>query len=64
AAAVGMGASEVRIGFEDSYYLSVEEKAQNNYQQVAKLATLIRSMDKKVATPDIARQMLAIPPRQ
>lgn len=64
AAAVGMGASEVRIGFEDSDYLSAEEKAQHNYQQVAKLATLIRSMDKKVATPDIARQMLAIPPRQ
>ncbi|WP_320076915.1 3-keto-5-aminohexanoate cleavage protein [Klebsiella oxytoca] len=52
------------MGFEDSYYLSAEEKAQNNYQQVAKLATLIRSMDKKVATPDIARQMLSIPPRQ
>ncbi|MDV0997366.1 MULTISPECIES: BKACE family enzyme [Klebsiella] len=64
AAAVAMGASEVRIGFEDSYYLSAEEKAHNNYQQVAKLATLIRSMDKKVATPDIARQMLSIPPRQ
>ena len=64
AAAVGMGASEVRIGFEDSYYLSVEERAEHNYQQVAKLATLIRSMDKKVATPEIARQMLAIPPRQ
>lgn len=64
AAAVAMGACEVRIGFEDSYYLSATEKANNNYQQVAKLATLIRSMDKKVATPDIARQMLAIPPRQ
>ncbi|WP_225623029.1 3-keto-5-aminohexanoate cleavage protein [Citrobacter portucalensis] len=64
AAAVAMGASEVRIGFEDSYYLSVEEKAQHNYQQVTKLATLIRSMDKKVATPEIARRMLSIPPRQ
>ncbi|WP_436857062.1 3-keto-5-aminohexanoate cleavage protein [Citrobacter tructae] len=64
AAAVGMGASEVRIGFEDSYYLSAQERADRNYQQVAKLATLIRSMDKKVATPEIARQMLAIPPRQ
>ncbi|WOU46912.1 3-keto-5-aminohexanoate cleavage protein [Citrobacter portucalensis] len=50
--------------FEDSYYLSVEEKAQHNYQQVTKLATLIRSMDKKVATPEIARRMLSIPPRQ
>lgn len=48
AAAVAMGASEVRIGYEDSYYLSAEEKAQHNYQQVAKLATLIRSMDKKL----------------
>ena len=64
AAAVAMGASEVRIGFEDSYYLSAEEKTQHNYQQVAKLATLIRSMDKKVATPEIARRMLSIPPRQ
>ena len=44
--------------------LSAEEKAQHNYQQVAKLATLIRSMDKKVATPEIARHMLSIPSRQ
>ncbi|WP_054179808.1 3-keto-5-aminohexanoate cleavage protein [Trabulsiella odontotermitis] len=64
AAAVGMGACEVRIGFEDSYYLSASEKASNNYQQVKKLATLIRSMDKTVATPEVARQMLSIPPRQ
>lgn len=64
AAAVGMGACEVRIGFEDSYYLSAEEKAEHNSQQVAKLARLIRSMDKTVATPEIARRMLAIPSRQ
>lgn len=64
AAAVGLGACEVRIGFEDSYYLSAREKAQHNYQQVNKLATLIRSMDKEIATPDIARRMLNIPPRQ
>lgn len=64
AAAVGMGASEVRIGFEDSYYLSAEEMAEHNYQQVEKLARLIRSMDKKVASPEIARRILNIPVRQ
>ena len=64
AAAVAMGACEVRIGFEDSYYLSKNERALNNAQQVEKLARLIRSMDKNVATTDIARQMLNIPLRQ
>ncbi|WP_187789018.1 3-keto-5-aminohexanoate cleavage protein, partial [Salmonella sp. S019_01147] len=64
AAAVAMGASEVRIGFEDSYYLSAEEMAEQNYQQVKKLARLIRSMDKQVASPEIARRILNIPIRQ
>lgn len=64
AAAVAMGACEVRIGFEDSYYLRENERALNNAQQVEKLARLIRSMDKNVATTDIARQMLNIPLRQ
>jgi len=64
AAAIAMGASEVRIGFEDSYYLNEEIKAEHNYQQVEKLAILIRSMDKQVATPDIARRMLSIPLQQ
>ncbi|EKE4264371.1 3-keto-5-aminohexanoate cleavage protein, partial [Escherichia coli] len=38
--------------------------AEHNYQQVEKLARLIRSMDKKVASPEIARRILNIPVRQ
>ncbi len=64
AAAVGMGASEVRIGFEDSYFINADERVENNYRLVEKLANLIRSMDKQVATPAVARQMLNIPPRR
>ncbi|MBK5074290.1 3-keto-5-aminohexanoate cleavage protein [Budviciaceae bacterium CWB-B4] len=60
AAAVGMGACEVRIGFEDSYYINATEKVEENYLLVNKLATLIKAMDKQVATPDEARKMLGI----
>ncbi|WP_318377755.1 3-keto-5-aminohexanoate cleavage protein [Enterobacter sp.] len=62
-AAIGMGACEVRIGFEDSYFINVRDRVEHNYLLVEKLATLIRSMDKTVATPAVARQMLNIPAR-
>ncbi len=60
AAAIAMGASIVRIGFEDSHYLSPEENAEYNYQLVEKLAALIRAMDFETATPEEARKIMGI----
>ncbi|MCU5774820.1 3-keto-5-aminohexanoate cleavage protein [Erwiniaceae bacterium BAC15a-03b] len=64
AAAVALGASEVRIGFEDSDYINASEKVAHNFRLVEKLANIIYGMDKNVASPALARQMLNIPQRQ
>lgn len=58
AAAIAMGASIVRIGFEDSHYLTAAEDAKYNYQLVEKLSALIRAMDFEPATPDEAREIM------
>ena len=63
AAAIGMGADLVRIGFEDSKFLDPERRAENNLQLVDKLAALIRAMDREIATPDEARRMLNVQPK-
>jgi len=60
AAAIAMGASIVRIGFEDSAYLAPDKNAGYNYQLVKKLAALIRSMDFETATPKEARELLKL----
>jgi 3-keto-5-aminohexanoate cleavage enzyme len=60
AAAIAMGATVVRIGFEDSRWLSEVQKADYNYQLVDKLAHLIRAMDLEPASPTEARKMLNI----
>lgn len=61
AAAVAMGASVVRIGFEDSRYLSKERAAEYNWQLVKKLAELIEAMELGVASPEEARRIMEIP---
>lgn len=58
AMAIAMGAAVVRVGFEDSDYLSDGEKAEYNYQIVEKTAALIRAMGLEPATPDEAREIL------
>lgn len=60
AAAIAMGASIIRIGFEDSHYLTAQQDAQYNYQLVEKLSALIRAMDFEPATPEEARQIMGI----
>ena len=62
AAAIAMGASVVRIGFEDSHYLAPGRTAAWNYEEVEKLAALIRAMDLEVASPAQAREILHIVP--
>lgn len=63
AAAVAMGASVVRIGFEDSHYLSENQDAVYNYQLVEKLANLIHSMNFEPATPAEARIIMGCLPK-
>ncbi len=64
AAAIAMGATVVRIGFEDSRYLDDHTQADYNWQLVERLVHLIHAMGKEVATPDEVRQMLHIAPRK
>ncbi len=59
-AAIAMGASLVRIGFEDSDYLTEHERASSNAQLVAKIASIIEAMELEVASPEDARTMLNV----
>ena len=61
ATAIGMGASVVRVGFEDSNSLAPGETAADNTELVKKLSSLIRQMGCEVASPVEARQILNIP---
>jgi 3-keto-5-aminohexanoate cleavage enzyme len=60
AAAIAMGASLVRIGFEDSRYLTCSVKAEKNYELVEKLVGLIKAMDFEPATVTDTRKILGI----
>lgn len=59
-AAIAMGASLVRIGFEDSDYLTEHECASSNAQLVAKIASIIEAMEFEVASPEDARTILNV----
>jgi uncharacterized protein (DUF849 family) len=50
----------VRVGLEDSIYLSKGQLAQANADQVAKIARILRELSLEIATPHEARQMLAL----
>lgn len=58
AAAIAMGASIVRIGFEDSAFLAQDKSASMNYELVERLAHLIRAIGFDTATPDEAREIM------
>lgn len=64
AAAIAMGASVVRIGFEDSHYLAPGVEASSNCQEVEKLAGLIHAMDLEPATPNEAREIMHTLPKK
>jgi 3-keto-5-aminohexanoate cleavage enzyme len=61
AAAVGMGASFVRVGFEDSVYWASGEMATRNVDLVERIVSLIRQMGMEIATPSEARELLGVP---
>lgn len=63
AAAIAMGATLVRIGFEDSDYLSEGNRAEFNWQLVEKTAALIRAMGLEPASPEKAREILHLKKR-
>ena len=63
AAAIAMGASIVRIGFEDSAYLAPGKEAVKNYEVVERLVQLIHAMGLEVATPNEARSIMGTLPK-
>jgi 3-keto-5-aminohexanoate cleavage enzyme len=60
ALAVAMGASVVRIGYEDSFYYAPNKLAPNNTVLVEQLVRLITLMGFEAATPQEARQILGV----
>jgi 3-keto-5-aminohexanoate cleavage enzyme len=63
AAAIASGATIVRVGFEDSDWLSETETARFNWQVVERLVQLIRAMGLEPATPQEAREILRLSKR-
>jgi 3-keto-5-aminohexanoate cleavage enzyme len=60
ATAVGLGASLVRVGFEDSIFWAPGRPVKRNAELVKKLADLVRLLGHEVATPSEARKILGI----
>lgn len=58
AAAIGMGASLTRVGFEDGGYLRADRPARSNAELVTQLVTLVRAVGAEPASVAEARRML------
>ncbi|MBR5820035.1 MAG: 3-keto-5-aminohexanoate cleavage protein [Alistipes sp.] len=58
--AIAMGASVVRVGFEDSFYYEQGKTAPTNAFLVQKLVELVRALGCEPATPEEAREILGI----
>jgi len=50
----------VRVGFEDNVYYRKGELASSNAQLVQRIARISRELDRPIATPDEARDLLGI----
>jgi 3-keto-5-aminohexanoate cleavage enzyme len=61
AAAIVMGASVVRVGFEDSRHYAPGKASDNNVVLVEKLVSLIRQIGYDIAGPQEARRVLGLP---
>jgi uncharacterized protein (DUF849 family) len=55
-----MMGGNVRVGLEDSLYISRGKLAASNAEQVAKIRRIVEELGMQVATPDEARAMLAL----
>lgn len=62
ATAIGLGATMVRVGFEDSVYFAPGETAKTNTELVENIVALIHYMGCEVATPQEAMEYLHIHP--
>jgi 3-keto-5-aminohexanoate cleavage enzyme len=60
ATALGMGASAIRVGFEDSVYYAAGKAVVNNAELVEKIVALIHQIGFDVATPAEARDLLGL----
>jgi 3-keto-5-aminohexanoate cleavage enzyme len=60
ATAIGLGATVVRVGFEDSVFYAPTKAAKTNSQLVEKITSLIHSIGYEVAAPHEARELLGI----
>jgi len=56
--ALGLGASAVRVGFEDSFYYGPETTAANNVELVSKVRALVEAVGLEPMTPEEARRAL------
>jgi 3-keto-5-aminohexanoate cleavage enzyme len=63
AAALGLGATVLRVGYEDGGYVSCGVAASGNAQLVERLVTLIRAAGLDVATTTEAREIMELPGR-
>ena len=59
AQAAAMG-GHVRVGLEDSLWLGKGEMAQTNAAQVTRVRQIIEGLGLEIATPDDAREVLAL----
>lgn len=59
ATAASMGGN-VRVGLEDSLFIERGKLAASNAEQVAKVRSIIENLGLEIATPDEAREMLAL----
>lgn len=59
-AAIGMGASFVRVGYEDSIYYAPEKIAKTNVELVRRITSIIKDMGLQVATVEEAREIIGI----
>jgi uncharacterized protein (DUF849 family) len=60
ATASALMGGNVRVGLEDNLYIGRGELAQDNAEQVAKMAQLLTELGHDIATPDETRQMLKL----
>ena len=63
AIAAAMGAN-VRVGLEDSLWIGAGKLAQSSAEQVSHARQIIEGLGREVATPDEAREVLALKGRE
>ena len=62
AATIALG-GHVRVGFEDNVYMSKGVLAKSNGEMVERVVQIAKLMNREIATPDEARQILGLKPR-